>query len=538
MTSISELFSLFLYLTCVAKVCLAGNTNYTNVNYAIVIDAGSTGTRGFVFRYLHEFLDGEKALESYQARKVKPGLSTFASNPEEAAEYLMPVLIDAASYIPEEYQSRAPLYIKGTAGMRLLTEEEQKGIWDALYSGLNEHPDFKFKLKRSHLGTIDGHSEAYYAVMSSNYIAGTIDASLLPTPESPMINALDMGGASTQMVLYTGQFDPDVPLRQSDFWSHSWLNFGVDRMRERTHEFLVDSQRDQPVDEETGLTYAIDNPCSFVGHIVEIDGRGLLGSGNGAKCVALIKEIMWPHGSSYDCESSSACSIDGIVHPPVSGEFYAMSVYFYALDCIRHFTDLSDKWPTPTINEIYDATFSFCSQNWTYMNEHGRENKHKYTSHKQLPNRCLEGLYIATLLRDGFGFDGDSRDIHMALTVKGMEVEWTQGFALVEVVFPPPYPEHEDHIEDELHFTNDSESVLEETTEPLDMEVSSSGDATSDIDSEESTEDLEPIEQIESEAEAEAEGEEEPELEEVTSTEVEEESEPEEIMSEVRNQTI
>ena len=43
---------------------------------------------------------------------------------------------------------------------------------------------------------------------------------------------------------------------------------------------------------------------------------------------------------------------------------------------------------------------------------------------------CFESVYIVTLLRDGFGFDLDSRDITFTFLVDGSEVEWSLGMAI------------------------------------------------------------------------------------------------------------
>ena len=55
-------------------------------------------------------------------------------------------------------------------------------------------PGFPFALDRSALGTIEGDKEAFYAVLSANYLEGRIDAQLHPTGhDSGEIGALDMG---------------------------------------------------------------------------------------------------------------------------------------------------------------------------------------------------------------------------------------------------------------------------------------------------------------------------------------------------------
>ena len=51
------------------------------------------------------------------------GLNTFADNPDEASNYLKPLLQYAASYIPKEHHKETLLYILATAGMRMLPEE-------------------------------------------------------------------------------------------------------------------------------------------------------------------------------------------------------------------------------------------------------------------------------------------------------------------------------------------------------------------------------------------------------------------------------
>lgn len=95
--------------------------------------------------------------------------------------------------------------------------------------------------------------------------------------------------------------------------------------------------------------------------------------------------------------------------------------------------------PNPSIDEIELATHDFCALEWSLVKENmiGKDKKHAFTKSSQLHNRCVEGLYMATLLEYGFGFDGSHRNITLALEVMGHEVEWTLGFAMAEVPLPP-----------------------------------------------------------------------------------------------------
>ena len=72
------------------------------VRYAIVFDAGSTGSRIHVFKFSME--DGELKLESDTFEQLKPGLSSYADDPQKAAESLKPLLETAVKTVPKDMQ--------------------------------------------------------------------------------------------------------------------------------------------------------------------------------------------------------------------------------------------------------------------------------------------------------------------------------------------------------------------------------------------------------------------------------------------------
>ena len=75
--------------------------------------------------------------------------------------------------------------------------------------------------------------------------------------------------------------------------------------------------------------------------------------------------------------------------------------------------------PNPSISELRVATDKFCALPWEEVHDkHSAGVGHQWTYNSQLPYRCMEALYIVTLLEKGFGFDPDSRSITLALEVK------------------------------------------------------------------------------------------------------------------------
>jgi len=407
-----------------------------DADYAVVIDAGSTGSRGFIYQL---FIDdnGTRKIIGTKGKKVTPGLSSFADNPNDTVSYILPILYDSLSLIPIEKHSKIQLYIKGTAGMRLISIEKQNNIWNELVNGLNNHHDIPFNVLLSNLATIDGHAEAYYAVLSSNYIAGSIDGNLKRVSNVDMVGALDMGGSSTQLIFHTDT-NPNEPVKDEDFWSHSWLNYGVEVIRDKIHDHLINKYENDIITNNGQISdnVILMNPCTFKGHEHIRDQYIMRGTGDGIHCVETIKTLVW--SNYYDkCQEGKPCSVDDIKHPEIKGQFYGMSVYFYALDCIRQLgPETLHNWPKPTINELETAAHKFCETEWSIVETTMIPSPHKYTRDDQIVNRCLEGLYLVTLLEHGFGFDGDARDITLALEIEGHEVEWTLGFALAEVPLP------------------------------------------------------------------------------------------------------
>lgn len=71
----------------------------TGEKYAVVIDAGSTGSRVHIFKFL--VVGGALELQFDKFEQLKPGLSSFADNPPAAAESLKPLLDLALQTVPQ-----------------------------------------------------------------------------------------------------------------------------------------------------------------------------------------------------------------------------------------------------------------------------------------------------------------------------------------------------------------------------------------------------------------------------------------------------
>ena len=391
-------------------------------------------------------------------------------DPTKVAAHMLPLFDYAAEIIPKEYHATTGVYYQATAGMRLLEESEQEHVYDALYEGLIQEESFVFRgIQRKDIATLSGEMEAYYGALAANFLQGIIDTELRvlsaqnssETPDHP-IGALDMGGSSTQIVYIANQEDDETespttsppgstmcpvkpqPLSSHDqsdeientcrlsdehFFSTSYLSYGVDQIRKRLWTTLVEESKD---------AQRVSNPCANKGYEVEFNGRTLVGTGNTNECIRQMQRLI-PHPDvvqDWDADVE-LWTVGGVEHPPIRGKFLAMSLYFFALDSLRVFSKpkqdahvrLNETWPNPSIQELQDALDGLCSRDWQGDMEL-QEGVHTFTRKEVLPHRCLETVYMVTLLKDGFGFHPSSRDITFTFLIDGDEVEWTLGMAL------------------------------------------------------------------------------------------------------------
>lgn len=160
----------------------ATDTEDPDLNYGLVVDCGSSGSRIFVYFWPrhngnpHDLLDIKQMRDRNSqpvVKKIKPGISAMADTPEHASDYLRPLLSFAAAHVPVRKHKETPLYILCTAGMRLLPERKQLAILADLVKDLPLEFDFLFS--QSQAEVISGKQEGVYAWIGINFVLGRFD---------------------------------------------------------------------------------------------------------------------------------------------------------------------------------------------------------------------------------------------------------------------------------------------------------------------------------------------------------------------------
>ncbi len=133
--------------------------------YAIVFDAGSTGSRVHVFKFARKGEGLQLISDTFE--QLKPGLSSYADDPKAAADSLKPLMEKALQTVPKELQVRhdaypgsdlqykvlvlmnrlqlnvqgtTPISLKATAGLRLLPGDKSEKILQAVKDYLKASP--------------------------------------------------------------------------------------------------------------------------------------------------------------------------------------------------------------------------------------------------------------------------------------------------------------------------------------------------------------------------------------------------------------
>ncbi|CCE34315.1 hypothetical protein E4U22_008800 [Claviceps purpurea] len=447
--------------------------------YGVILDAGSSGTRIYIYQWKHPIAAGENLspenlrklpmVKLKKSKKIHPGIATFVNDLTVVGhDHVQPLLDAALEEIPHHKIKSTPIYLMATAGVRLLPNFQQVELLQRVCAFLKVNANFHLPNCKEQVKVIAGETEGLYGWIATNYLLGGLDR---PDEHSHgkghhTYGFLDMGGASAQIAFAPNVTEAErhandlklIRLRHLDgsssefqVFSASWLGFGVNKARSRYIQTLVESYYGDNANEipdpclPKGLRISAARQVSAEKHLNNADV--LLGTGAFNECLRKTYPLL---GMDKPCEEHP-CLLDGKHVPAIDFE-------------VNRFLGISEYWHAThgffgKGGEAYDiATFQqkvidFCGREWEAIQREILD-RHKNPGKRiqDAQGACFKASWLMNILYEGIGIpragsepiassnanaipgtklDNAKHELSDPFqpidTVRGVEVSWTLG---------------------------------------------------------------------------------------------------------------
>ncbi|XP_068159286.1 ectonucleoside triphosphate diphosphohydrolase 5 isoform X2 [Drosophila tropicalis] len=384
---------------------LATKLGYSKVQYAAIIDAGSTGSRVLAYKFNRSFLDNKLVLYEELFKERKPGLSSFADNPSEGAHSIKLLLDEARAFIPKEHWSSTPLVLKATAGLRLLPASKAENLLNAVRDLFAKS---EFSVDMDAVEIMDGTDEGIFSWFTVNFLLGRLS-------KTNQAAALDLGGGSTQVTF--SPTDPDqVPVydkfmhevvtssKKINVFTHSYLGLGLMAARHAvfTHGYgkedtIIESACVNPIIANRTWTYGnVQYKVSGKGDAADIKSSSEQPVVDFEACLELVKSKVMP-----------------LVKPkPFTLKQHTVAAFSYYFERAIESGLVDPLAGGETTVEAYrKKAQEICA-----------------IPNDEQPFMCFDLTFISTLLREGFGLN-EGKKIKLYKKIDGHEISWALGCA-------------------------------------------------------------------------------------------------------------
>jgi len=361
--------------------------------HAVVIDAGSTGSRVLAFSFYTSILNGDSVLFDELWHEEKPGLSSYADQPELAAQSVRKLIQLAKGRIAELHWSSTPISLKATAGLRLLPEDQAEAIINSVKTELKSS-GFHQLINDPGVEIMSDLEEGICGWMTVNFLLD-----LVGSTESTAA-ALDLGGGSTQI-----SFQPT--------WSST----------------IMESPDSYVVKKTIG---GIDN---------QIYSHSYLGLGLMAARKAIIKDSRKIGGDGNEI-SVSSCFTKEVTWSQKDGDYKVKPDNSGFHNCHAHVSKFITSKAVHSPEELKTRTLVAFSYFYDRAVESGilhpdggiieilkyKQAAEKWCSDPSSDFLCFDLTFMYSLLRS-YGLT-DSHGLHVYKKINGHETSWALGLAL------------------------------------------------------------------------------------------------------------
>ncbi|CAO1636981.1 unnamed protein product [Parajaminaea phylloscopi] len=452
------------------------------VQYAIMIDAGSTGSRVHVYKF--NYCSASPELENEVFEMLRPGLSSFKGNPRAAAESLRPLLATSMKSIPEALRGCSPIAVKATAGLRLLGQQQSNEILRAVRKMIKDEYPFVLadgpatkgvieltpgggEIEGKAVEIMDGRDEGVFAWITVNYLLGLIGPPLPGQSGSgrrQTAAVMDLGGASTQIVFEPAiAADPTQGMRPGEhvyalrnfggsgqdytLYQNSYLGYGLMQARRRVNTLAAFAHGyTHPETPGSGVAM-VPSPCFAPGMSkktkvaplvhggkddIEVTMHGIRG---GLQACRRLVDVMLDKDA--DCKAEP-CSFAGVYQPKLLDAVTSAGsvASIPGVVALSYFYDrlyplgLGRNGHGFTLGELEDVAKDVCAGPTKWPSRFSAEGLAELHDR---PETCLDLVYMHSLLSLGYDLEnkgGKQVQLRIEKQLAGIELGWALGAAV------------------------------------------------------------------------------------------------------------
>ncbi|XP_043466194.1 ectonucleoside triphosphate diphosphohydrolase 5-like [Leptopilina heterotoma] len=381
--------------------------------YAVIIDAGSTGSRVFAFRFRTSTENGSPVLESELFHQEKPGLSSYADNPIEATKSLGILVEKAKSAIPSSEWGDTPLLLKATAGLRLLPADKANRILEVTRNFLNSSG---FQLNENSVSIMEGVDEGIFSWVTVNFLLERFSQQ----GTQNLVAVIDLGGGSTEVTYCLNEenvnhsvYNISVFNQNMSVFTHSYLGMGLMAARKA---ILVSESAAKNGNGIIVVHSKCFDPAANITWNYNGQDYNILGSVENDFEVnnnSIEEEDNSSSNKFQDCINVVEKYTNTIIDKPVGMNKQVIYAFDYYFDIISEIGLIDNKQGgTITIGDIHRAVLETCR-----------------VANSDQPFLCLDSTYIYSLLTNIYGLNFKTK-LHLYEEISGHQLNWALGLAL------------------------------------------------------------------------------------------------------------